>query len=69
MRKELVFAGKTVERDNRLKHMKKVFENLKFEKASLLFHFIFMLKRKIVVLSLILLQNYALFQLHIYIFV
>ena len=49
--------------------MKKVFNNLKFELPSLIFYFLFVLKRQIVVLSLVLLPNYALFQLHVYILV
>jgi hypothetical protein len=49
--------------------MKEVFKNLKFELPSLIFYFLFVLKRQIVILSLILLQNYALFQLHVYIIV
>lgn len=54
IRKKLILSGKTAERDNRVTQLKEIFENLKVKLPCLLFHFIFVMKRQIVVLSLIL---------------
>jgi len=57
------------EHDSRLYQLREILENLKPTKLALLSEFIFVMKRLIVVLSLIMVPNYPLVQLHTYILV